>query len=327
LTKQIIGLAYNQSLLNERLYNTFFLKDYINYLSIEQTDLPFITGSREVIGSNTKNSWGGGIGTKFQIIKPMAIKASYEHSVRLPLARELLGNGTTIYANTTLEPEKSDNFNLGFFGTFHTDARTLYYEINGFLRFVDNYIQPQINEREGTMQYGNEPAIHIKGVEGEFRYDWNHRLQVTGNMSWQDARDRNRYKTDGKASVTFNNRVPNRPWLFASAEMRYDVAKEISHLLPSTSHLYLGVDYQWIHWFYLSWEAYGAKETTNAINLGAVEQLLILDIRVPDDGMGEAMDMVENMKGEVMVISSEHDGGKQLESLGGMAAILRYEIA
>ena len=73
--------------------------------------------------------------------------------------------------------------------------------------------------------------------------------------------------------------------------------------------------------------AYGATETTNAINLGAVEQLLILDIRVPDDGMGEAMDMVENMKGEVMVISSEHDGGKQLESLGGMAAILRYEIA
>ena len=73
--------------------------------------------------------------------------------------------------------------------------------------------------------------------------------------------------------------------------------------------------------------AYGAKETTNAINLGAVEQLLILDIRVPDDGMGEAMDMAENMKGEVMVISSEHDGGKQLESLGGMAAILRYEIA
>ncbi len=261
LTKQIIGLAYNQSLLNERLYNTVFLKDYINYLSIEQTDLPFITGSREATGSNTKNSWGGGIGTKFQFIKPIAIKASYEHSVRLPLARELLGNGTTIYANTTLEPEKSDNFNLGFFGTFHSVSHTLYYEINGFLRFVDNYIQPQINEREGTMQYGNEPAIHIKGVEGEFRYDWNHRLQVTGNMSWQDARDRNRYKTDGKASVTFNNRVPNRPWLFASAEMRYDMAKEISHLLSSTSHLYLGVDYQWIHWFYLSWEAYGAKET------------------------------------------------------------------
>ena len=73
--------------------------------------------------------------------------------------------------------------------------------------------------------------------------------------------------------------------------------------------------------------AYGVKQTTDAINLGAVSRLLILDTKVPENNMGEAMDMVENMKGEVMVISSEHDGGKQLESLGGMAAILRYEIA
>ena len=73
--------------------------------------------------------------------------------------------------------------------------------------------------------------------------------------------------------------------------------------------------------------AYGLKETQNAINLGAVDRLLIIDTKVAEENMGDAMDMVENMKGEVMVISSEHEGGKQLESLGGMAAILRYEIA
>ena len=71
---------------------------------------------------------------------------------------------------------------------------------------------------------------------------------------------------------------------------------------------------------------YGLKETKNAINMGAVSQLLILDNKVASENMGDLMDMVENMKGDVMVISSEHDGGKQLESLGGMAAILRYEI-
>ena len=71
---------------------------------------------------------------------------------------------------------------------------------------------------------------------------------------------------------------------------------------------------------------YGLRETKNAINLGAVSQLLILDTKVASENMGDAMDMVENMKGDVMVISSEHEGGKQLESLGGMAAILRYEI-
>ena len=72
--------------------------------------------------------------------------------------------------------------------------------------------------------------------------------------------------------------------------------------------------------------AYGVNKVKNAIDMGAVSQLLILDNAVASNNMGNAMDMVENMKGEVMVISSEHEGGKQLESLGGMAAILRYEI-
>lgn len=72
--------------------------------------------------------------------------------------------------------------------------------------------------------------------------------------------------------------------------------------------------------------AYGIKETKHAVNLGAVSRLLVLDTQVPKDDMGETMDMVENMKGEVLVISSQHDGGKQLESLGGVAALLRYEI-
>ena len=261
LAKHIIGLAYNQSLLEGRIYNTFFLKDYVNYLSVEQNDLAFLTGRRDIEQSNTQNSWGGGIGTKIEIFRPLAIKASYEHSVRLPLARELLGNGTTIYANLALKPEESDNINVGLFGTFRMGEHQLYYEVNGFMRFVNNYIQAQVSEKEGTMQYTNEPAIRIKGLEGELRYNWNKQLQVVGNISWQDARDRNRYKTDGKPSVTYNNRVPNRPWLFAAAEVRYDAARHVSHFLPHTSHLYIGADYQWVHWFYLAWEAYGSKDT------------------------------------------------------------------
>ena len=257
LAKHIIGLAYNQLLLGGKMSNTFFLKDYINHLSIEQTDLPTVTGSRDVMGSNTNTNLGGGVGLRFQPVEPFAVKASYEHSVRLPLARELLGNGTTIYANVALEPEKSDNLNLGFFGTLRSADHTFSYEVNGFLRYVDNYIQPQVSEKEGMMQYVNEPAVHIKGLEGELRYDWASRLQLMGNISWQDARDRQEFKKDGKPSVTFNNHVPNRPWLFASAEARYN----FSDLLQHGDRLMLGIDYQWVHWFFLSWEGYGALET------------------------------------------------------------------
>ena len=255
--KHIIGLAYNQTLLHERVYNTFFLKQYINHVTIRQTDLSSVTKSKENAGTHTQSSWGGGIGTKVQIWPVLAVKGSYEHSVRLPLARELLGNGTTIWANTALKPEESNNLNLGLFGTIGAGSHRLYYEAGGFLRYVDNYIQPQISDDEGYLQYVNVPAVNIKGLEGELRYDWNDRLQVVANMSWQDARDNNRLKDDGKPSVTYKNHVPNRPWLFGSVDARYTLAG----LLGAADRLVLGVDYGWVHWFYLSWEAYGLPAT------------------------------------------------------------------
>ena len=72
--------------------------------------------------------------------------------------------------------------------------------------------------------------------------------------------------------------------------------------------------------------AYGKKQVKEAINLGAIQKLLVLDKLIRSEDLEESMDMVENMSGEVLVISSEHEGGKQLEGLGGMAATLRYSI-
>lgn len=256
--KHIIGLSYQQQLLQDRMENTFFVKDYINHLNIRQTDLYWQTGSDKMKGESTGNYWGYGVGSRMKFVEPLALKASYEHCVRLPLARELLGNGSTIYANTALNPEKSDNVNLGVFGTWHPGrGHTVYYEVNGFMRFVDDYIQAVVAEKEGMMQYQNVPAVHIKGLEGEVRYSWKRNLQCMANVSWQDARDQRQYKEDGKLSATYLNRVPNRPWLFGTAEVNYtfhDVCRKNSSLRLETS-------YQWVHWYYLTWEAYGSKES------------------------------------------------------------------
>ena len=256
--KHIIGLSYQQQLLQDRMENTFFVKDYINHLNIRQTDLYWQTGSDEMRGESTGNYWGYGVGSRMKFVEPLALKASYEHSVRLPLARELLGNGSTIYANTALNPEKSDNVNLGVFGTWHPGrGHTVYYEVNGFMRFVDDYIQAVVAEKEGMMQYQNVPAVHIKGLEGEVRYSWKRNLQCMANVSWQDARDQRQYKEDGKLSATYLNRVPNRPWLFGAAEVNYT----FHDVFRKNSSLRLEASYQWVHWYYLTWEAYGSKES------------------------------------------------------------------
>ena len=257
VTKHILGFSYNQSLLDGKMENVFFIKDYINHPNIRQTDQPSVTGSEAVQGSTTKNYLGYGVGLRYTVAEALAVKVSYEHSVRLPIARELLGNGTNIYANVALKPENSDNFNAGLFGTWHPGTgHTFYYEASGFFRKVDNYIQSEVAEKEGTMKYTNVPAVHIKGVEGEVRYDWQGKLQLASNVSYQDARDQQKYKNGGKPSATYNNRVPNRPWLFGSAEAYYTFRNVA---LPE-SKLRLGCTYQWIHWYYLLWEAYGATE-------------------------------------------------------------------
>ena len=258
LVKHIVGLSYNQSFLNGKLNNVFFLKDYINHLKVEQTELSFITGSDAVKPSNTQSYWGYGVGTRFTVSEPWAIKASYEHSVRLPIARELLGNGSTIYPNIALRPESSENFNLGLFGNITlAPSHHLYYEVNGFIRLVDDYIKATVKEQEGMMQYENVEAVHIKGVEGEVRYDWADKLGLMLNASYQDSRDQRKYLESGALSATYNNRVPNKPWAFVNAEASYS----FHNVLLPDSRLKLSIDYQWVHWFYLTWEAYGSAKT------------------------------------------------------------------
>lgn len=72
--------------------------------------------------------------------------------------------------------------------------------------------------------------------------------------------------------------------------------------------------------------AYGKKEVIDASNAGASEMLLVLDELVREDDVEDIMNLVENTGGKVMVISSEHEGGKQLKSLGGVTALLRYSL-
>lgn len=71
---------------------------------------------------------------------------------------------------------------------------------------------------------------------------------------------------------------------------------------------------------------YGKREVKTAAQAGAVEQLLVIDKLVREPGVEKVMNTTENLGGKVMVISSEHDGGKQLDALGGIAALLRYSI-
>jgi len=78
---------------------------------------------------------------------------------------------------------------------------------------------------------------------------------------------------------------------------------------------------------------YGLDETLEAASQGAVKILLVTDNRIHEQREKEdyqrldaAMRTVDSGKGEIHIISSEYDGGKKLDGLGGIGALLHYKL-
>ena len=77
---------------------------------------------------------------------------------------------------------------------------------------------------------------------------------------------------------------------------------------------------------------YGLDAVENAVKMGAVEKLVLADTRLRDAEeqqrlkLEELMREVENHRATVTVISTEHEAGAKLLSLGGIVALLRFPI-
>ncbi|PID94564.1 MAG: TonB-dependent receptor [Bacteroidales bacterium] len=267
LTKHIVGLSYNQQFWHDRLNTNIFVKNYIvSYHQNQQRDtMAWLTGANKVPSRATKNYYGYGVCGRYTVWIPLSIKSSYERSVRMPIAREFLGNSQTIYPNFQLKPETSHNINVGLYGSATNNKHLFGYDVGIFVRKVTDYIFLTFNgtNPNGTdSQYRNIESATISGVEMELVYEFDNRLKFSTNATVINERNRRKYLSDGTADVTFDNRIPNKPWLYGNVYVEY--------LLPNPlgvkkSFLRLNTSMQFVNWFYLTWEAYGSKESKSII--------------------------------------------------------------
>ncbi len=72
---------------------------------------------------------------------------------------------------------------------------------------------------------------------------------------------------------------------------------------------------------------YGKDEIEEAVEVGAVEKLLISDekLRKDRENISSLIEKTRNTGGEIEIISSEHEAGVQLSRMGGLGALLRYK--
>lgn len=76
--------------------------------------------------------------------------------------------------------------------------------------------------------------------------------------------------------------------------------------------------------------AYGMAEVRSAQSLGAVETLLITDELLRTERETDSIDRflrdVEHSQGRIVVFSTEFEPGRKLDSLGAIAALLRFKV-
>jgi len=78
---------------------------------------------------------------------------------------------------------------------------------------------------------------------------------------------------------------------------------------------------------------YGTTAVQQAANAGSVKQLLITDTFIVSNqekgtyaDIDAVLGIVDKNNGAIIVVCSDHTGGKKLNGLGGIAALLRYKL-
>jgi protein pelota len=77
---------------------------------------------------------------------------------------------------------------------------------------------------------------------------------------------------------------------------------------------------------------YGLKGVENAAKMGAIEKLVLADTMLREAGeedrlhLEKLMREVEQQRGSITMVSTEHEAGAKLLALSGIAALLRFPV-
>ncbi|NVB83548.1 MAG: TonB-dependent receptor [Kofleriaceae bacterium] len=245
--RQIVG-GVEHELTEGRIENTSFAKVYSLATDAEQHQ----AGYTFVRVKSSFLRFGVGDSAMLRLTDELRLKASYEWATRLPSADELFGDGVLVKENLELQPEHSHNANLGVQLERETSSGTWTADVSAFARLADQLIVP--TPKDQYVIYENVFAARILGVEGMVGWTtprgW---ATVTANGTFQDPRNTS---SDGLFGAYNGDRIPNRPWLFASLEgmvRRRDLVRDNDELSLFASSRY-------VHEFFRSWESQGAHD-------------------------------------------------------------------
>ncbi|MEM9364169.1 MAG: TonB-dependent receptor [Bacteroidota bacterium] len=240
----VSGIEYEWTGIEDKLEFLTFVKNYQQ--NIRGESLGF---AGEIIERDSdENIWGVGASLRFNLIKNVQVKASYERAARVPTAREVFGDGAQIRPNLDLSAERTNNANISFSYASGIDSKDDWsFGVNGFLRDTENLIQ--LLGFENLFVFRNVFSALSIGTELTARWSgFNNRLKISGNATWQDFRNT---AEEGAFAVFNGDRIPNQPYLFANGSASY----QFNELIKSGDDLTLFWGGRFINEFFRNWES------------------------------------------------------------------------
>lgn len=258
-TKNVLGLGYKFDY-NERWNTSVFLKQFSQHNKYSVSYNP--SGNwGDVAYMEQKNSFkklGYGIASTYFLMKNLQLKGSYEKSYRLPETDELFGDLLNLEGNIDLDPETSNNYNLGLsYQTSFSKVHRLSVDANILYRDATGFIRPKLNANQTKQVMDNLANVTNAGIDGEVRYSYRQLFTAGANLTYQNLRNNTRFE-DGYTteSPLYRDRIPNMPFLFGNA----DAAVFLKDLGHKGNTLTFGYNLLYVHAYYLYWPSLGSDK-------------------------------------------------------------------
>tara|TARA_R110002051_G_scaffold34256_3_gene76288 strand:+ start:5266 stop:7683 length:2418 start_codon:yes stop_codon:yes gene_type:complete len=222
LKKNIYALTYEVSALDDKLKTSLFGKHYQQKTTSVDPAIETDENGNDVIVdeivSSNKNYNGYGFAASYEFVPNVTLLTSAEKAIRLPNETEIFGDdGDNVVANSSIDPESSNNYNLGFrFGNFNIKKHAFTISTNVFTRNIKDRIglpiETSLNIDDELIVYVNQGSGTSKGFDAQLNYSYNNNFGLNFNISKFDLKIENQGTEID---------VPNTPFFTMNGGLRY----------------------------------------------------------------------------------------------------------